>query len=697
MSALLERRLSPSGPLARQIAKLAKQLPADTPRLEILRFSFDVRQVAIPAACRRLDLANGGRAVFVIAAVDTARELLATRAERLADAIAADDCLVAVLDEDGKVLGASGGFETLAPAASEIDRLIDELAARRVAVVKHTVAAAGMVRPAGVAEIQAGSGRVYLLIIGPAEAAPIRPAEAPLRAEVEETGRRPAAPHVEPVTDIPPRTEVAPTPASTSAIVDDREPETAETKPTALSPIRRFLWRTDAGLRLTFVSGELADAVGSENAFMTGASLVETVGGSVSIATARLGAALATGATFTGLRAWWPTAREGRRIAVDLSANAEHGRDGRFLGLRGFGVAHPEENVAERSLPPVQNPPSVAAAVEPVSVVPEPAQPAAFAVAPVGEAPSIAGEDDIDIDDAARKIIEGGLTRPPAAEVFAEPVEAKAEPAPSKPKEPDQRSNVVRLPGSPIRVLPRRLTGTEQDAFRRIAEALGARSAGEEAAEAEAASAALPAVDLTEAVGRVLDKLPVGVVVYRDGETLFANRALIDLLGYASADAFIAAGGAGAVFRERDENALSAGMPLAARRANGEPVEVDAKLHALPWSGATALMMLVSERRQPQPPPAPDRTAAAAPVEAEAGGRIAELEAILDTATDGVVVIDGDGRSCSINRTAEALFGYEADDVRGAAVHRSPRRGEPQGRARLSRRARLERRRQRPQ
>ncbi len=39
------------------------------------------------------------------------RKSLSTRAERLADVIAGDDCLAAVIDRDGRVLGASGGFD----------------------------------------------------------------------------------------------------------------------------------------------------------------------------------------------------------------------------------------------------------------------------------------------------------------------------------------------------------------------------------------------------------------------------------------------------------------------------------------------------------------------------------------------------------------------------------------------------------
>ena len=37
-----------------------------------------------------------------------------------------------------------------------------------------------------------------------------------------------------------------------------------------------------------------------------------------------------------------------------------------------------------------------------------------------------------------------------------------------------------------------------------------------------------------------------------------------------------------------------------------------------------------------------------------------ELRAILDTATDGVLVLDRAGRVLSANRSAEALFGYDA-------------------------------------
>src|SRR5262249_43137547 len=44
-----------------------------------------------------------------------------------------------------------------------------------------------------------------------------------------------------------------------------------------------------------------------------------------------------------------------------------------------------------------------------------------------------------------------------------------------------------------------------------------------------------------------------------------------------------------------------------------------------------------------------------------------ELRSIIDTATDGVVVIARDGRIADLSRGAEALFGYNADEMRGRA------------------------------
>jgi PAS domain S-box-containing protein len=48
--------------------------------------------------------------------------------------------------------------------------------------------------------------------------------------------------------------------------------------------------------------------------------------------------------------------------------------------------------------------------------------------------------------------------------------------------------------------------------------------------------------------------------------------------------------------------------------------------------------------------------------------RIRELSSILDTATDGVLVLDEQGRILALNRSAEALFGYDQNEVAGESL-----------------------------
>src|SRR5262249_48965361 len=50
-----------------------------------------------------------------------------------------------------------------------------------------------------------------------------------------------------------------------------------------------------------------------------------------------------------------------------------------------------------------------------------------------------------------------------------------------------------------------------------------------------------------------------------------------------------------------------------------------------------------------------------------ARAEIAELQSILDTATDGVVILDGRGRVSAANRSAQALFGYDAGEFSARA------------------------------
>jgi PAS domain S-box-containing protein len=105
---------------------------------------------------------------------------------------------------------------------------------------------------------------------------------------------------------------------------------------------------------------------------------------------------------------------------------------------------------------------------------------------------------------------------------------------------------------------------------------------------------------------------------------------------------------------------------------------VDGRLFSIPWEGETALvLMLAAAGAEEGLKAAQDRLAqtddqledtsarldAAEAAARHAETQVGELKTVLDTATDGVVVLEADGRIVSANRSAEALFGYEAAEL----------------------------------
>jgi PAS domain S-box-containing protein len=415
-----------------------------------------------------------------------------------------------------------------------------------------------------------------------------------------------------------------------------------ETPPAFTSPhIVHFVFEADAAERFTFVSAELAAVVGAPHAAVVGhtwSAVAEAFG----FDTAR----------FAGTVLW--PAGAGETVPVTLAAS----RVGD--AYRGFGAIRLDERKAATRTPAPLIAPAPAAPTEP------PPMPPAAVVEEVQAAAAELAQPHHDADEAAQHSIERGLARRPARARREPVVERAAPPAPAPPA-PPPTSNVVRLEATPTRILPERLTGTERDAFRRIAEALGARQENLDVEETEPPApvrkeaAKAPAAEIDT---RLLDRLPLGIVVFRDRKTLFANRTLLDLLGYDSYDAFGEAGGAETIFPGSDGLAGSiadGGGKLAARRRDGQSVPVNAWLHAVTWGGTTALMLSLSATPKRE---ASDEDALTFEL-ARSEARADELAAILDTATDGVIVIDQRGKIGSLNRAAEALFGIEATEYAG--------------------------------
>jgi PAS domain S-box-containing protein len=166
----------------------------------------------------------------------------------------------------------------------------------------------------------------------------------------------------------------------------------------------------------------------------------------------------------------------------------------------------------------------------------------------------------------------------------------------------------------------------------------------------------------------ILDKLPVPVLMHSGDALHYANREFLEFTGYDDVEELQAAGGLDVLFGEpypAEDDEAEPGRKLRLRTREGLEYPVEALLQSVPWGEGKALLLSL-RRRWGQPVSYPAQQAGPVPDEAlEIESRIEEMRAIVDTATDGVVLIEPDGTIRSISSPAEALFGFDSDQVAG--------------------------------
>ncbi len=455
----------------------------------------------------------------------------------------------------------------------------------------------------------------------------------------------------------------------------------------ANAPFLRFLWQTDAAGRLTSLTGLFCEVLGCSFEALQGLDFAELARACGADAEDALRKALGGRETWSGLDLLWPLTTA--EVAAPMTLGGLPALDAKraFHGYRGFGIIH-----INRLQPCVRTwtPPAPLATTAPA---PEPVP-----EAPGAPASPFAGLANV-VSIRDRRPEAPSAPQPAAPEPEPATPETKAPPAETKaPGRTREPSNLVEL------------SSTERTAFREIARALGARvdddaprrrESSEDRARrirdlidlatvraastpperprslrlAEEPQPAAPAppkaqgafpdqADILDGVAAnaasLLDRLPVGVLVSRMEIPVFLNRTLLELLGFRDADVFHAAGGLESIFTGRVPDLDSLGS-ITIRTADGELIPVDVRIQAIEWDGAPAT--LTTFRR-----PETDLNPRLRSLESDLREReleTRELRTILDTATDGVAVLDGQGAILSLNRSAEALFGYEQGDVAG--------------------------------
>lgn len=91
----------------------------------------------------------------------------------------------------------------------------------------------------------------------------------------------------------------------------------------------------------------------------------------------------------------------------------------------------------------------------------------------------------------------------------------------------------------------------------------------------------------------VLNRLPLGILVFRDQQVLFANRAVTEMVGYDSVEQLREAGLA-AVFPAGGSDGQGAGPVNHLVQRDGTLVPVTARLQSISWQGRPALMLSAS-------------------------------------------------------------------------------------------------------
>ncbi|MCA1297658.1 sensor histidine kinase [Stappia indica] len=358
-----------------------------------------------------------------------------------------------------------------------------------------------------------------------------------------------------------------------------------------------------------------------------------------------------------------------------------------------------------------------ASAAEPVAPDAEAAQPEETVIVPQddGRAADLFSREEITAPAAMEPAaIEDGV--PPESAAPPPPTTAPESQTPSAPRSADPALDASRL------------SKPEREAFRKIAEALGATPEAEDEApspsrHAEPVAPAAPAAPAVPAgsiidLGRrireahvpsrgdvpetlkpvdtpqpakpardtdgggtpvqtastgLLDRLPVGVGIIDGDDVCYANTTLLDLLGYPTLAALRAAGGLSALFAEPEDwpGAPPGSMTERTMRiclADGGTKPVKARLHSVPWQDGKALMVSLLDRHDPAQEAALDRLHEVQTALNIAEEHLSEMDAVLETATDGVLLLNEEGRILKVNRSAEALFGASRDEMIGAAL-----------------------------
>jgi PAS domain S-box-containing protein len=616
---------------AAEVARVAPTLRDDgAARLERLRGFGAALGAMLTCACARLTLPDGTSAVLIAALDRSGPELsIAQRVQRL---LAACVEPVAVFGDDGVLIAATPAARKLIGDKASLDTLGVRALVAAATASGHAAGAweAGAISIDRIRDpavwIAAFDGSVVRRVATPAPTPlpELMPEHVPEPLPVSEPEQPPlavsqqienAAQAQEPRIDREPQTS--------NEFSDNRAAEQPELFP-ELAPIAaapaamlavveerrhplRFVWQMDPEGRFTIDSPEFIALMGPRTAALMGQPWPFIASVMTLDPEGQVARAVSTRATWSGVSVFWRIDGSAERLAVELSGLPVFDRERIYRGYRGFGVCREVARInaiahARRT------------ATEPL--VPE--TPSAV-LPPETDAPGLTPVERYAFYELSRQL----TTRINEADAQARQAANTNEPA-------------------------------VQDNVRANAPAQETSRVTEPRDEPAIADNTRP----------FLDRLPIGVLIYRLSHLLYANQTFLEWTGSESLEALAEAGGLDSLIIESGDIAIEEGGRKAFSIASlrDESAVAEARLLQVPWDGESAFALLT------MPPvlamPSVEDAATKAALD-EARAQANELGAILDTATDGVVVLDRAACIVSVNKSAQALFGYDAHELEG--------------------------------
>ena len=425
---------------------------------------------------------------------------------------------------------------------------------------------------------------------------------------------QPAAPAQAPISapgDLPPlrrASDVAPPAATKAPGLPDASPRRSTL---------RFVWQMDVANRFTMETDQFAKLIGPKTAALLGRPWADIAAELKLDPQGEVASALASRNTWSGIVVSWPVDGVADRLPVEMSGLPIFDRERQFAGYRGFGICRDLDRLPTHTARPV---------AEAISAQIATTQAATANVLPF-----------------------------PAAK----PAEPALNPVEQKAFQELGRKLTDRLNKTAGDSIPAQM---DDDFGPEFIAPPAAPPAAPEPPKAPRSAANASAAQRDSQDGRpILDRLPIGILVYRLNHLVYANRAFLEWTGYPTLDALSEAGGLDSLFIETKAGASdgkNGGKALTISTQHGEQRPVEGRLFSIPWNGENALVLMLNTMPTAAAAGNKDTDAALRRVEDENR----QLRTILDTATDGVLVLDRAGRVLSANRSAEALFGYTAKD-----------------------------------